>query len=144
MLDFFQKIISFFNEKAIDYMLSGSVALSVYTLPRATRDFDFIVHLRLEDIDFMIDYFKDGYYCDQDSINDAINRKGLFNIIDYTSGFKAGFVILKDEVFRQTEFKRRRKIELYDIPVYIVSPEDLLISKLIWIQDIQRIFKWKT
>jgi len=31
-------------------MLSGSVALSVYTIPRSTRDFDFVIHLKLKDI----------------------------------------------------------------------------------------------
>jgi hypothetical protein len=42
-------------------MLSGSVALSVYTLPRATRDFDFIIHLKPEDADAFVANFKEGY-----------------------------------------------------------------------------------
>lgn len=35
-------------------MLSGSVAMSIYILPRATRDFDFIVHLQAKDIDALV------------------------------------------------------------------------------------------
>jgi len=137
MLDFFKNIVLFLSERGIEYMLSGSVALSIYTLPRATRDFDFVVHLDLKDANALVNHFKEGYYCDEDSVKDAINKKSLFNIIDHTSGFKADFVILKNEPFRQTEFLRRKKIDLFNIPVYIVSPEDLLISKLIWIQDYQ-------
>jgi hypothetical protein len=137
MFEFFKNIILFLNENAIEYMLSGSVALSVYTLPRATRDFDFIVHLNPGHVSALVNHFKEGYYCDEDSVREAVNNKSLFNIIDYHSGYKADFVILKEEVFRQTEFRRRQKIILYDLPVYIVSPEDLLISKLIWIQDYQ-------
>ncbi len=41
MFDFFKILIQFFEDNKIEYMLSGSVAMSVYTLPRSTRDFDF-------------------------------------------------------------------------------------------------------
>jgi hypothetical protein len=118
-------------------MLSGSVALSIYTLPRATRDFDFIVHLQSEDVQSLIETFKEGYYCDSDAIKDAIRDHSMFNIIDHSSGFKADFVILKNEPFRQTEFSRRNEIEFEGMNVFVVSPEDLLLSKLIWIQDFQ-------
>ena len=118
-------------------MLSGSVALGAYTLPRATRDFDFIINIKEENAASFSEQFKVGYYCDEDSINDAIRQKGMFNIIDYASGFKADFVVLKDNAFRRNEFERRIKIELFDMHVYIVSAEDLLLSKLIWIQELQ-------
>ena len=118
-------------------MLSGSVALSIYTLPRATRDFDFIVQLQSKDVESLIESFKEGYYCDADAINDAIRHQSMFNIIDHGSGFKADFVILKNEPFRQTEFSRRIEIGFEGMNVFIVSPEDLLLSKLIWIQDFQ-------
>ncbi len=118
-------------------MLSGSVALSVYILPRATRDFDFIIHLKKDDIDALVNFFSGKYYCDKDAVTEAVNRKSMFNIIDSSSGFKADFVILKNEEFRQTEFQRRKQINFFDLDIFIVSAEDLLISKLIWIQDLQ-------
>ncbi len=43
MLVFFHKIIDVLDETNIPYMLSGSVAMSTYILPRATRGFDFVV-----------------------------------------------------------------------------------------------------
>ena len=118
-------------------MLSGSVALSIYTLPRATRDFDFVVQLQSKDVQSLIETFKEGYYCDADAINDAISNFSMFNIIDHSSGFKADFVILKDEPFRQTDCSRKIEIAFEGMNVFVVSPEDLLLSKLIWIQDFQ-------
>ncbi|HZH96403.1 MAG TPA: hypothetical protein VEY06_10980, partial [Flavisolibacter sp.] len=59
------------------------------------------------------------------------------NIIDHKSGFKADFIILKNEPYREIEFERRREMDFYGTPVFIVSPEDLLLSKLIWIQELQ-------
>lgn len=118
-------------------MLSGSVAMSIYILPRATRDFDFIVNLQAKDIDALTNYFKEGYYCDADAVDDAVKNRSMFNIIDHASGFTADFIILKDEPFRQIEFKRRVQADFFGIPIYIVTAEDLLLSKLIWIQKIQ-------
>jgi hypothetical protein len=137
MVAFFQKITDVLNETNIPYMLSGSVAMSIYIVPRATRDFDFIIHLEPKNIDRFIQHFQDGYYCDKDAIEDAVKRRSMFNIIDHSSGFKADFVVLKEDAFRQEEFKRRKKVDFFDKTIYIVSPEDLLISKLIWIQDFQ-------
>lgn len=118
-------------------MLSGSVALSTYILPRSTRSFDFIVNLKPEHITEFIFHFKEGYYCEKDAVSDAIRNHSMFNVIDYNSGFKADFVILKNEKFRQTEFERRIKSNFFGTPLYVVSPEDLLLSKLIWIQELQ-------
>jgi len=118
-------------------MLSGSVAMSIYVVPRATRDMDFIVHLKPEHISKIIEHFKEGYYCDRAAIEEAFMTKGMFNIIDHTSGFKADFVILKNTSFRQTEFDRRQQVDFIGMPIYVVSAEDLLLSKLIWIQELQ-------
>jgi hypothetical protein len=137
MISFFQKITDVLNEDKIPYMLSGSVAMSLYIVPRATRDFDFIIHLPLQNIDSFIEKFQEGYYCDKESIEDAVKNHSMFNIIDHASGFKADFVILKDNAFRQEEFKRRIKMDYFGKTIYVVSPEDLLISKLMWIQDLQ-------
>lgn len=118
-------------------MLSGSVAMSLYIVPRATRDFDFIIHLLPKDIDGFVRNFEEGYYCEEDSVLDAVAHQSLFNIIDFASGFKADFVILKKTAYRQEEFERRVQMDYFGKTIYVVSPEDLLISKLIWIQDLQ-------
>lgn len=137
MLNFFLKIIDALNSLNIPYMLSGSVAMGIYTLPRATRDFDFVVHLQLKDVEAFTALFKEGYYCDSEAVKDAIKHHSIFNIIDHESGYKADFVILKTEPYRQLEFSRRKQIEYLDKKIFVVSAEDLLLSKLIWIQDYQ-------
>ncbi len=137
MFDFLKILIHFFDSNKIPYMLSGSVAMSTYTVPRFTRDFDFVVHLKLPDVPDFMEQFNEGYYCNEESVRQAINQKGMFNIIDHKSGYKADFVILKDEPYRLKEFSRKQLIDFLDMKLYIVSPEDLLLSKLIWIQDMQ-------
>jgi hypothetical protein len=137
MFDFLRVLIGFFEQNNISYMLSGSVAMSTYTVPRFTRDFDFVVHLLPQNVPMLMEQFKHGYYCSEEAVRDALNRKSMFNIIDDKSGYKADFVILKEEPYRQEEFSRRKQIDFLDMKIYIVSVEDLLLSKLIWIQEIQ-------
>lgn len=118
-------------------MLSGSIAMGVYVVPRATKDIDFVVHLKPDDIESFIKYFEGAYYCSETAVKDAVNRGSIFNVIDHASGFKADFVVLKNEEYRLTEFERRHEVNFYDMNFYVVSAEDLLISKLIWIQNYQ-------
>jgi len=135
MIEFLKKLVHYFEQNQITYMLSGSVAMSLYVLPRFTRDFDFVVHLQPDDVKKLVEYFNDGFYCDEDAIRDAIQHKSMFNIIDHKSGYKADFIIFKNEPYRITEFERRQLIEFLDMQIYIVSAEDLLLSKIIWAQE---------
>ena len=72
MVSFFQKITGVLDECNIPYMLSGSIAMGLYVVPRMTRDIDFIIHLDLKNLDSFVDSFKDGFYCDRDVVKEAI------------------------------------------------------------------------
>ncbi len=91
----------------------------------------------MDDVKSFAGKFTEGYYCDREDIEDTVKKGGIFNIIDHASGFKADFVTLKNNAFRQQEFKRRQRIDYFGKSVFVVTVEDLLISKLIWIQDYQ-------
>lgn len=137
MFDFLRVLIQFFDKHDIPYMLSGGMAMSIYTGPRYTRDYDFIVHLKPSDVLLLTEYFKEGYYFDEDSMMDAIKNKGMFNIIDHKSNYKADFIILEDNEFEKTKFERRSLVQFLDFKVFVISATDLLLSKLVWIQQLQ-------
>lgn len=137
MISFFTKIIDTLNTLEIDNMLSGSVAMGVYVQPRATRDFDFIIHLNKPKIKPFVNAFKEGFYCDEDAVEYAVLNQFMFNVIDSKTGYKADFVILKNEEFRLKEFERKKQVKYFGKTINVVSAEDLLISKLTWIQQYQ-------
>lgn len=72
-------------------------------------------------------------------MKEAIKLKGMFNIIDYKSNYKADFIILKEDEFEQLKFEKRRPARFLDFTVLIISPENLLLSKLQWIQELQSV-----
>jgi hypothetical protein len=58
----------------------------------------------------------------------------MFNIIHSRLAIKIDFIVRKDEEYRIEEFSRKQKVYIDDIPVSMVAPEDLILSKLIWVQ----------
>ena len=62
---------------------------------------------------------------------------GMFNVIDHRSGYKIDFVVKKNSPYRKEEFQRKIRSEIFGFETWIVSPEDLILSKLIWIQQLQ-------
>ncbi|MGH9928466.1 MAG: hypothetical protein ACREA9_04455, partial [Pyrinomonadaceae bacterium] len=48
---------------------------------------------------------------------------------------KVDCIVLKSDAFRQGEFARRRQITLGDFQTWIVSREDLILSKLNWAKE---------
>jgi hypothetical protein len=51
------------------------------------------------------------------------------------SGIKVDFIVRKSSEYRQVEFARRRAVRLAGVSTYIVSREDLALSKLVWARD---------
>jgi hypothetical protein len=125
-------------EKAeIEYMLSGSIAMGFYTVGRTSWDVDVVVDLKQEDVDRFLTIFGDGYFIQSHVIKEEIKRSGMFNILDDKTSFKIDFIIKKHTPFRDEEFRRRKKVNFLGTQLWIVAIEDLILSKLIWIQELE-------
>lgn len=123
------------DQAGIPYMVTGSIAANFYTVPRMTRDIDIVVELSQRDVGRFIALFADDYYLEPDTVGRAVKAKGMFNLIHNEHVIKIDFVVRKETPYRQTEFSRRRKITVDDRIIYIVAPEDLILSKLVWAKD---------
>ena len=137
ILELLKKITKLLELKKIPYMLSGSIALNEYTVPRMTMDIDFVVELEQNSLVNFFSIFDDKYYLNKNVVEEETNRKGMFNVIDLETGLKIDFIVKKDTEYRKYEFKRRKITKIYDFNVWIVAPEDLTISKLEWIQQLK-------
>jgi hypothetical protein len=100
-----------------------------------TRDIDLVVSLNETQADAFFCLFEREYYLDRQSVARAISKRGMFNLIHNDAVIKVDCVVLKPDVYRQEEFARRRQINLGDFETWIVSREDLVLSKLLWAKD---------
>jgi hypothetical protein len=133
-----KRISTALDKAEIPYMISGSVALITYTIPRMTRDIDIVIELRRKDIPVFCKIFQNNaYYLDEQTVIEEVNRHGMFNVIDFKTGYKIDFMVKKDTLYRKTEFDRRIRKQVLGCDTWLVSIEDLILSKLIWIQELQ-------
>ena len=119
----------------IPYMLTGSFASNFYAVPRMTRDIDIVIALQMKESEKIFQIFHKDFYIDKNSIDHAIKYQSMFNIIHNEYAFKIDFIVRKDDAYRLVEFNRKKKFTLDDTFLWIVSPEDLIISKLYWAKD---------
>ena len=119
----------------IPYMVTGSMAMNFYAVPRMTRDIDLVVELSERDADRVVHLFREEFYVDPETVQRAIGTKGMFNIIHNAYVLKVDFVVRKDSDYRREEFARKRPVFLQGREVFLVAPEDLILSKLEWAKD---------
>jgi hypothetical protein len=119
----------------ISYMLTGSYALAFYTTPRMTRDLDLVVELHLDDVTRIVSVFSNDFYVDADDVRSAVAAQRMFNLMHFESGIKVDLIVRKQAEFRQVEFARRREVTMAGVRTWIVTAEDLILSKLLWAKD---------
>lgn len=130
-------VVSRLQSAGFDYMITGSVAMNYYAEPRMTRDIDIVVALADADADTFIEAFEKDYYLSRDAVVAAIRQRRIFNLVHYQSVVKVDLIVRKESEYRRTEFDRRQQIQVGDLVTWIVSKEDLILSKLSWAQDSQ-------
>ncbi|MCP4696191.1 MAG: hypothetical protein GY862_04995 [Gammaproteobacteria bacterium] len=123
------------EQAGIAYMLSGSVAMNYYAQPRMTRDIDLVMEIQAADVARLAGELGEDYYFDEETAQAAIAHESMFNILHQTSMVKIDCIVRKSHAYRREEFSRRRRAAFSSFFVWIVSAEDLLLSKLYWLKD---------
>jgi len=131
-LEFVKQIAERLDAADIRYMLTGSMAMAIYAMSRMTRDIDLVIECHLEDSPKIAHLFKADCYVNEDSIRNAVIRRSMFDIIHNEWMLKADFIVRGDEEYRKLEFERRRQFDIEGTPIWVVAPEDLILSKLEW------------
>jgi hypothetical protein len=131
--DVFRRITAALDQAGITYMLSGSFASTYYGTPRSTQDVDLVIVATSAQLQAFVQGLpSDEYYVDLDAALEAHQRQSLFNVIDLATGWKIDLIIRKSRTFSAEEFRRRHPVLLQDIPLFVASAEDVVISKLEW------------
>jgi len=135
-------VIELLNTLKIPYMLVGAIAVNYYSVPRFTHDADLVIQIPPKYIDDLCKTLENRYYTDTEMAKEALVSSGQFNFIHFDTGFKIDFWVLQKDEFSQLQFSRRIQGKAFGQDVSIISPEDLILSKLSWFResDIQKHF----
>lgn len=119
----------------IAYAVTGGMAVFVWGRPRFTYDVDIIIKLDPDAINSLaraLRMLHEAGYISEDAMYNAWLRSGEFNFIDARSGIKVDFWVIKESHFERGQMARRTLKRVKGRGVYFVSPEDLILNKLLW------------
>ena len=118
----------------IAYLVSGSVASSIWGEMRYTQDIDLVADIQESQIELLINAFSPRFYINEVAIREAIKSGYSFNLIDNQTGWKIDIFILTPDPFEQSKFARRKQISVDGmggtLDFYI--PVDTILQKLTW------------
>jgi hypothetical protein len=119
----------------INYMVTGSFAMSVYITARTTMDIDIVLEIGSADADRFEKKFLNDYYVDAASIIRADEMRSMFNIISNHTGVKVDCIVKKPDRFERDKFERRWRSKIGGREFWVIAKEDLILSKLNWAKD---------
>ena len=119
----------------VGYMLTGSLAMAYYARPRMTRDIDLVIELAPDAAPVLAMALGADYHADIEAISDALRNERPCNTIHLPTVVKIDLIPRKQGEYRRTEFERRQRVNFAGIDLWIVSREDLILSKLDWARD---------
>ncbi|MBI3443029.1 MAG: nucleotidyl transferase AbiEii/AbiGii toxin family protein [Candidatus Sungbacteria bacterium] len=132
------KVAQILEQLDIPYAITGGMAVFVWARPRFTADIDIIILMAQRHIASLAEALQtlsEASYIDTAMMQRALERRGEFNFIDGVTGVKVDFFVIEGMPFDRSQLNRRMPQDILGNPVYFVSPEDLILSKLLWFQS---------
>ena len=129
---FLRKIVDGLDASGIPYMATGGVALLAHGEPRFTADADIVIAPDAEALENFLRQADADWYVSSETARDALRERGMFNVVETTTGWKADLIVAPTDEFASLAFSRRRVISALGVSLVGISPEDLIVSKLRW------------
>lgn len=133
--EFLKQLVELLEAAEIPYMLAGSLGSSFHGHPRATNDVDLVIAPTESQLRRFLSSLESRYYVSEEAALAALRRESAFNIIDMNTQWKADLRVRQARPFSLMEFSRRRKASVLGLGLWVVSPEDAILSKLEWARE---------
>lgn len=123
----------------IPYIVTGGAAVAMWGKPRFTADIDIAVELQEGHIVPLARELRsvlgDTAYIDEEMMRTEQARSGEFNVIHPESGLKVDFFPRARSAFEEQRFARAAVKRIGGQAVRFISPEDLILIKLLWYKE---------
>jgi len=138
-------VIDALNTSGIPFAIVGSLAASSWGVVRSTRDVDLIALVSREHAAQIVQSLnQQDVYVPVDEALRALAGGGSFNVLHTSTGGKVDiFVVLDTDEFEMMRLQRRVEANIFGVPAYVVSPEDVVLSKLLWRKESRSEIQWR-
>ena len=122
------------NRLKCPYMVTGSVAATLYGEPRFTHDVDLVLELPASAMEeFAAAFPVEQFYCPPLEVIVAESRRpqrGHFNLIHHATGMKADIYLAGRDALHQWGMQKRRRLTLDGVEIQVAPPEYVILRKL--------------
>lgn len=131
-----EDIVGLFDSLGLEYAIMGGIAVRVYGIPRATYDVDFTTAIRREALTELFHRAQEiGYTVPDVYLQGWIDQVGgmpLVKIRLLLDGREIDVdIFLSESPYQASLLSRRKWARLNGIDAWLVSPEDLVLLKLL-------------
>jgi hypothetical protein len=132
--DFISLFVAPLEAAGIQYMITGSVASSIYGEPRNTLDIDLVVLIQPDQIPLLPQLFpEDDFYlppADVVAIESRREAHGHFNIIHHHTGLKADIYLSRNHPSLPWALAHTRRVQTGTCEITVAPPEYVILHKL--------------
>lgn len=121
------RLIALFDRLSIPYMMVGSYSSNYYGRPRSND-----VALAEEKLAVLRRELVPDFQFDPQMSFKTITMTTRHVITHAATAFKSEMFLLTDDPHDQSRFARRRQVDFDGCPVFLPTPEDVIIQKLRW------------
>ncbi len=135
LADLAAKIGKILTRLEIPFFLTGGIVASFYGEQRMTQDVDMVINLAgtAEDTrNTLLRELEKHFMVSRSAFDEAVTRKRMFQVLDLETMLRADIYVGGMSLER---FDRAVSVEIVqDTSLPIASPEDSILSKLVWIK----------
>ncbi|MBU4223450.1 MAG: nucleotidyltransferase [Euryarchaeota archaeon] len=128
-------VCKFLNKNSIDYVIVGGFAVLFYGNPRTTMDIDYVIQLEDDNIPVLVKFLQEnGFHADEYDMRAALKEKSHCTVEDKETMFRLDIKGVYTEMDERA-LRNKRMIDFNDIAIWIASPEDTIVNKLVFSRE---------
>lgn len=126
--DLFRTFYACLESLNTSYLAYGGVAVAVWADPRETQDVDAVVAVADEDRDRWLSALQSAGFL---APPEEIRTFAIDGWLRLAHEGRHADVTLGRTPFDRSALERRRRVTLFDLPIWVASPEDLILYKIV-------------
>ena len=131
-----ERLIEFFEKHRIDYMVMGGVAVRFWGIPRPTYDLDFTLAAQEDAIPQLCHQLSEEGFsvltAHEKGFVDQLEGMRKFGVMHYAEGREVAVdLFLVTTEYQRAAFERKVQAKINARSAWLISPEDLILHKLI-------------
>ncbi len=131
-IDIALRVIAIFEALDIAYAVGGAIASAVHGEPRFTEDVDIAADIRERHVAGLIARLREAFLVPEEQLHRAVRDGTSFSVIHAAAVRKVDVFVVGTQPLRRGQLERRQLVDLGSAQLHVVSPEDIVLQKLIW------------